>query len=274
MTENKFKIAVLIPTRGRTEALLKAVTALVDHAQDKESIQVLFGFDKDDKTGTDYFKTTIRPYLESVNVAFSASLFHPLGYQGLNVYYNTLAEKIDSDWLMLYSDDAIMDTCGWDTVITSHTGEFTLLKVHTHNEHPYSIFPIYPKEWYDLFQFCSVQQMVDAELSHIAYPLDLVQVVNINIIHDRYDLTGNNLDDTEINRVRFEGNPSDPRDFMHMIQLQHRERSMFRIAEYLREKGHDMTFWDNVLARKQDPFEKMHKNDINKFLGGARVVQQ
>lgn len=270
MSNHKFKIAVLIPTRGRTEALLTAVKALVTNAADTASIQLLFGFDKDDKIGVDYWRSDVRPYLESVKIEHSASLFHPLGYQGLNIYYNTLAEKTDSDWLMLYSDDAIMDTKGWDTIITDHTGEFTLLKVHTHNEHPYSIFPIYPTEWYDIFKFCSVQQMVDAELSHIAYPLDLVKIVDINIIHDRYDLTGNNLDQTEINRVRFEGNPMDPRDFMHESQMMHRERCMFKLADYLRARGQDLTFWDSVIARKQDPFEKMRANDVNKFLGGAR----
>lgn len=264
------KIAILIPTRGRTQPLLAAVKSLIDRANHPEMLEILFGFDRDDDIGVAYYRETVRPYLEQTPAAFSASLFHPMGYQGLNIYYNTLAEKTQAPWFMLYSDDAIVETQGYDDIILSHSGEFTLLKVHTHNEHPYSIFPIYPREWYDLFKFISVQQMVDAELSHIAYPLDLVQIVDINITHDRYDLTGNNLDATEINRVRFEGNPSDPRDFLHVSQLQHRERCMRKIADYLRGRGHDLTFWDAVLARKQDPYEKMRANDINKFLAGSK----
>lgn len=266
----KNKIAVLIPTRGRTEALLTAVRAIIEKAASPESLEIWFGFDHDDSVGIDYYRTSVRPYLEQTTATFTALLFNPMGYQGLNVYYNTLAEKTKAEWLMLYSDDAIMETSGYDEIILSHTGEFTLLKVHTHMGHPYSIFPIYPREWYDLFGFCSVQQMVDAELSQIAYPLDLVQIVDIEVTHDRYDLTGNNLDETEINRVRLEGNPTDPRDFLHPTQIQHRERCMRKIADYLRSRGHDLTFWDAVLAGKQHPYEKMQANDKRGFMGGTR----
>lgn len=261
MSEHKYKIAVLMPTRGRTEALLTAVKAIVERANKPETLQLLFGFDTDDTIGVDYWKSTVEPYLKGTAVAFEARLFNPMTYTGLNIYYNTLAQKSDADWFLLYSDDAIMETQGWDDVITSHDGEFILQKVHTHNGHPYSIFPIYPREWFDLFNFCSFQQMVDAELSQIAYPLDLVRIVDIEVTHDRYDLTGNNLDETEINRVRLEGNPSDPRDFAHPTQAQHRERCMHKIAAYLRARGHDLTFWDNVLAGKQNPYEKMWAND-------------
>lgn len=258
---HQYKIAILIPTRGRTEALLTSVKALVEKAAKPETLQLLFGFDKDDDKGISYWKSTVEPYLKGHPANYAALLFNPMGYQGLNIYYNTLAEKADADWFLLYSDDAIMETTGWDKVITDHDGQFLLLKVHTHMGHPYSIFPIYPREWYDLFHFCSVQQMVDAELSQIAYPLDLVKIVDIEVTHDRYDLTGNNLDETEINRVRLEGNPNDPRDFGHPSQAQHRERCMFKIAEYLRARGHDLSFWDAVLAGKQQPYEKMWAND-------------
>lgn len=261
MSEHKHKIAVLIPTRGRTDALLTSVKAVVEKANKPETLQLLFGFDTDDTVGIEFWKSTVEPYLKNTGSTYEARLFRPMTYTGLNIYYNTLAEHSDADWFLLYSDDAIMETQGWDTVITDHDGQFLLLKVHTHMGHPYSIFPIYPCEWYDLFKFCSVQQMVDAELSQIAYPLDLVKIVDIEVTHDRYDLTGNNLDETEVNRVRLEGNPSDPRDFAHPTQLQHRERCMRKIADYLRAKGHDLTFWDNVLAGKQDPYQRMREND-------------
>lgn len=259
---HQFKIAVLMPTRGRTEALNTAVTALIERASQPKTLQLLFGFDHDDRIGIDYYKRIVQPYLISRGITHSARLFQPMTYTGLNIYYNTLAEHTDSDWLMLYSDDAIMETQGWDDIITAHDGEFILQKVHTHMGHPYSIFPIYPREWYDLFNFCSVQQMVDAELSQIAYPLDLVRIVDIEVTHDRYDLTGNNLDETETSRVRLEGNPSDPRDFAHPTQIQHRERCMRKIAAHLESKGHDLSFWNNVLAGKQNPYEKMQANDL------------
>ena len=81
-------------------------------------------------------------------------------------------------------------------------GEFKLLKIHVHREHPYSIFPIVPREWYELFGFFSRHQMIDAELSQIAYMLDIMKIVEIYVTHDRHDLTGNNNDLTFQNKKR------------------------------------------------------------------------
>jgi hypothetical protein len=71
--------------------------------------------------------------------------FKPMGYGRLNEYINELAKNSSADWLFFWNDDAVMETQGWDEKITEHTGEFKLLAVHTHHDHPYSIFPIVPK---------------------------------------------------------------------------------------------------------------------------------
>jgi len=193
-------------------------------------------------------------------------LFEPLGYQGLNQYYNGLGVQASADWLFVWNDDAVMETTGWDKIITDHDGEFKLLKVHTHGEHPYSIFPIYPKEWYDLFKFLSRHQMVDAELSQIAYLLDLIEIVEIYVTHDRADLTGNNDDTTQKKKVTYEGNPSHPLDFHNQVFSNNRIIDATYIAKHLKATGRDTTWWENVIAGKQDPWVKMRANDVNKFM--------
>ena len=83
-----------------------------------------------------------QPWLEEKGIHYTVMQFSPLGYVGLNLYYNGLAKQADANWLMCWSDDAIMETTGWDKVITNNNGEFKLLKVHSHREHPYSIFQL------------------------------------------------------------------------------------------------------------------------------------
>jgi hypothetical protein len=261
---NTYKIAVLLPTRGRTTALTNSIESLVTNCSDTANIQILLGLDRDDHIGRDYFLTQVKPYLDSAGVAYCAIEFEPMGYAGLNRYYNGLAKQSQADWLFVWNDDAVMNTQDWDQIITQHDGQFKLLKIHTHNEHPYSIFPIYPRKWYDLFGFLSRHQMIDAELSQIAYMLDLMQIVEIYANHDRADLTGNNKDETFKNKIVYEGNPSHFLDFHHPNFVKARMQDCETISGYLESNGHDMSFWHAVKTGIQDPWEKLRANDINK----------
>jgi hypothetical protein len=176
------------------------------------------------------------------------------GYSKINRYYNMLASKASADWLFVWNDDALMETTGCDNIVAKHDGEFKLLKIHVHREHPYSIFPILPKEWYDLFGFMSRHQMTDTELSQIAYMLDLMEIVEIYATHDRHDLTGSNSDATYKNRVMLEGNPNNPADFHNHAFNNGRLVDAEKISLYLSSKGVDVNFWTNVKLGKQDPF--------------------
>ena len=106
--------------------------------------------------------------------------------------------------------------------------------------------------------------MIDAELSQIAYMLDIMEIVEIYATHDRHDLTGSNADLTFKNREILEGNPSSPKDFHHPSYGNGRLVDAEKIASYLVSKGKDLSFWQNVKLGQQDPWEKLKKNDINK----------
>jgi len=263
MSTNEFKVAALIPTRGRTKPLEKSIKSLIEQAEHPDTIQILIAFDNDDIKIIKYFQQGIQPWMDDNNVNYTVLSMDRLGYQNLNLYYNKLAEYSNSDWLMGWGDDSIMETKGWDTKIAQHDGEFKLLKVHTHNEHPYSIFPIIPRAWYMLRETFSTHQMPDAELSQIAYMLDIVEIIDVSVIHDRADLTGNNRDATHQNRVSFEGNPDDPRDFHHKNNINRRHSVCEMFSRYLKTQGVDISFWENIIAGKQDPWEKLKANDIN-----------
>jgi hypothetical protein len=268
---HEYSIAVLCPTRGRTSPLSLAIKSVVNRADNPNQIQLLLGFDNDDAVGLKHFKEDLQPWLDEKGITYTALQFERLGYAGLNRYYNGLAEHSDADWFLSWSDDAVMETQGWDSVMTSYNGQFKLLKAHAHNEHPYSIFPMWPREWYDLFGHCSRHQMIDAELSQMAYMLDLIEIVPIYITHNRPDVVKGESDSTHKERVLFEGNPYNPQDFHNVNFITAREKDCEIIAEYLRSKNIDTSWWEGVVARKNNPWTKMHENDPNGQMTQIRV---
>lgn len=238
--------------------------SLVDHAHDLSSIELVLGFDNDDVDTIEYFKQTIQPELDTRGIDYQAHEFDRMGYLRLNEYVNTLARCTDADWLVFWNDDAIMETSNWDSVISSYTGQFKLLAFHTHNDHPYSIFPILPKEWLEVFGYISPHSLTDAWTSQVAYLVDIWERINVDVIHDRHDLTGNNKDETFLNRPMLEGNPKDPRDFHHPRWEKKRMQDAKTLAVHLESKGLDVSFFKAVLIGTQNPWEKLIKNDVNK----------
>jgi hypothetical protein len=260
---NEYKIAVLLPTRSRTHAVTESVTSIVSRAKDVSRIQILFGLDNDDEVGLAHFENVIQPFLDDHGVDYQAQAFESMGYAGLNRYYNHLGKSADADWLFVWNDDAVMNTQDWDQVIESYTGQFRLLKVHTHNEHPYSIFPIVPRAWFDLFGHFSRHQMVDAELSQMAFSLDLIQIVDIDVTHNQVELTKDASDPLKP-KVRFEGNPANPWDFHNRQVSEQRYQDCQRVADYMKTLGLDTSWWELVKTGKQNPWEKMNALDVNK----------
>jgi hypothetical protein len=259
----KFNIAILLPTRGRTDALKRSVDSLIEHADDISQVQLMFGLDRDDDVGINYFNDILKPILDQSNIAYTAVKFNPLGYININRYGNVLEEYASANLYMFCNDDAIMHTKGWDTIIKSYNEQFKLLAVRTHKDHPYSIFPIVPAVWMKLLGHLSPHQMIDAWLSQLAYMLNIMERIEVYVEHDRHDLTGGNHDETFKKRMCLEGKPHDPVDFHHIDQTLARMTECEKLASYMKTLNMDTTFWENVKTGKQDPWEKLKEYDIN-----------
>ena len=269
---SEYRISLLLPTRGRKEALKRSILSAVNTADDIDSFQVLIGFDDDDTATVDYFTTELQPELDQLGVNYQAHVFAPMGYIRLNEYVNGLARHSDADWLVFWNDDAIMETPGWDTVIADHTGEFKVLAFHTHNDHPYSIFPIVPRAWFELFGYLSPHQISDAWLSQQAYVLDIWKRIDVHVTHDRFDLTGNNNDEIFEKRPMLEGNPTNPRDFHHKSWHDRRVADLIKLITYMKSQGLDCGFAEAVFAGKQNPWEKLQANDPNNQMSQWKPV--
>jgi hypothetical protein len=263
MTKHQYDIAVLLPTHQRTDGLSRSVFGLLDLVQNLDSIEFLFGIDNNDEIAQNHFSQVIQPRLDKARANYKAIGFEPMGYAGLNRYFDGLAGYADADWYFCWSDDAIMQTTSWDQRIRECTGEFRLLKVHAHNEHPYSIFPIIPAQWRSITGYLSQHQLIDAEVSQLAYLLDIMKIIDVTVIHDRSDLTGGQADATAKKKQYFEGNPNSPRDFHHPSFAQGRQQDLEKIVNYMRQHKLDLTFYDAVLAGTQNPWQRMQENDPN-----------
>jgi len=260
----EYDIAILLATRGRTESLGRCIHSLINLADSPDRLQLMFAFDDDDKIGEKYFHDELQPWLEQREISFFAVKFPRQGYHRLNVYNNKMAEYTNSHWLMIWNDDAVMETQGWDTEIMKREGEFKLLAVHTHRDHPYSIFPILPRKWYDLLGYISPHSVQDGWLSQQAYMLDIYERIPVWVLHDRADITGNNNDVTFRERAALEGRPNDPDDFHSVQQIELRHRDCDKLATHMVSQGLSVDFFINIFKGTQDPWEKLARNDINK----------
>lgn len=249
-------ISILLPTRGRTESLKRCLLTLADLADDARRIEVLLAFDNDDMLSYQWFEQHVAPELDQRGVIYTAMGFERLGYIRLNEYLNHLAKRAQGSWLFFWGDDAVMESQGWDSRITE-VKDFRVLRIPTHNLHPYAIWPIVPRQWYEMFGYISAHQLTDSWVSQIGYMMDIIKDIDIKATHDRFDLTGNNGDETFANRPMLEGNPADPRDFNHVTWRKHRIQDAKRIREYLMQSGQDTQWFDAVLAGTQDPWARM-----------------
>ena len=233
-------ISVLLPVRGRPEPMEKCLHTLIDRAKNPGRIEVLIAFDDDDIDTIDYFVENIVPYLDDMDVRYSAMQFKRLGYIRLNEYLNELAKHSHGAWMFFWNDDAVMTTQDWDQAIVEHDDEFALLRAETNHEHPYAIFPIVPRKWVEITGHLSPHQINDAWVSQVAWMLDIVKNIPVLINHERYDLTGKNGDDVYKNRPMLEGNPSNPRDFNHFTWRKARIDECMKLAQHIAPLGHDM----------------------------------
>ena len=260
-------------TRGRPELAFKSLKSMIDLAHNVDEIEFCVAIDNDDSKSMDYFKETVVPWFEEKDHNILVMTFDRLGYANLPKYMETLALNSRGAWFIVWNDDALMESQDWDKEIVSYTGQFKLLAFRdNHNKHPYSIFPIVPRDWVVLFGTISPQQAIDAWVSQVAYVVDCFQRIEATVTHDRHDLTGNNNDTTYAEREFLEGDATRVGDAFHPDMIALKEMYCQRVAWFLERIGQDTGRWAKVLQKEVEPFALMHANDPNMHLGTFRQV--
>ena len=246
-------ISILLPTRKRVSQLKKSMDSLLSNAKNPDKIQPLFGVDDDDTETLEFLKTT--NYQNQ-----SVLKFKRLGYQNLHMYNNSLCAYAQGTWVMFFNDDAIMNTKHWDEIIEAEKN-FNVLRVKEQTGHPYSIFPIFPWDWFRLLDHISLHGQNDAWISEIAYMLDIMKDVDIEVIHDRADITGNNNDSVFKERVYKEGHPDQEGDLHHVKMWNARTADASKLAWYLEKIGQPSVHWKKIVRKEIEPLHLV----ANKF---------
>lgn len=177
-------VSVLMPSRGRPEPLAESVGSLRDLAADPDRIEVLVAADDDDPP-------TARA-AETIGAKVLVSPRH--GYAQLHRYVNALAREAAGTWLLLWNDDARMLTRHWDERVAQ--AEPGVLWPR-HNDSPMlNIFPIAHRRVVELLGHVSLSAHCDSYLQDIAHAVGIQRRVDIEVLHDRFDLTGGHNDQT------------------------------------------------------------------------------
>lgn len=167
-------VSVLMPSRGRFELAKKAAESL-GNGQDYE---LLVAIDYDD------------PQFEQYTKWFNGCLvMERLGYGGLHHYYNDLAETAGGDWLMLWNDDAIMETEGWTDIISEYDHTRPQVLNVWQKDTPDNLFPLISRKWYEIVGHFSLNTHADSWVQQIGERLNIqVSVPGIKITHQGEDL--------------------------------------------------------------------------------------
>lgn len=168
---------MLCPTRGRLPLLRRSFESLLQNADHPELIEFLAAVDPDD------------PGLEvqswtgpSFRIWAAPERY---GYGRLHEYYNALAARARGKWLMVWNDDAVMLTQGWDSVILENTCDQVLQPWHSDGGYSHNDFPVWPRAWSDTLGYAARIRFIDAEVTSIGRCLGRVRQVPVQIQHDR-----------------------------------------------------------------------------------------
>lgn len=171
-------ISILCPTRLRQDALNRSLASLYEHADGGE-LEVLLAVDPDDPTDYGEYGCVLR-------------FRHRHGYPRLHVYYNALATVAKGDWLLLWNDDCLMTTQGWNRIVEAH-GDVIISPDTVHN--PLCTFPIVPRRFVETLGHFSLNAHCDTWWQEIGEELGILMWPGIWIDHDRADITGHNHDE-------------------------------------------------------------------------------
>lgn len=236
--------SIILPTRKRTNLAEKSIDSIVSKAAHQENLEVLLTIDADDNDTKSWLDNHYREKFQKTYKASLKEIVFPerLGYHRLNEYVNHAAGASHGHWLFIWNDDANMLTDNWDAILYRATGYFGLFRANVKNHnHPFALFPIIPRLWYEMLGYISPTTHVDRFIFEVSYRI-MVQpfIVNIpiDIEHDRYDLTGNNNDEVYKERIYMEGDPKNPKHADSPETQAMVWRDSMKISKYLaQQKG-------------------------------------
>lgn len=173
-------ISVIIPSYNNPDGMEEAIHSLLRNCEDKKNLEIIIRIDNDDpqrKIYEDIYN------LQSFAFSLIISDLSERGYQNLHLFVNELASHTKNDWIMIMTDDAIMKTKGWDTIISEYDNQkYTVLNPCGQGM---NLFPIIKRDLYNLLGHISLNAHYDTFISTIAHEnRKQIRINNIQIDHN------------------------------------------------------------------------------------------
>lgn len=178
-------ISVLCPTRGRPTRLIRSIASIRGLAAGP--IEILAMADPDDEPT----QTAIKDLGLPLHVASQR-----YGYGRLSEYYNQLAAAAAGDWLLLWNDDALMETPSWDQRIIELPAHVLVAFPGSNHGTDLNTFPAVRRWAVDTVGHFSLSVHADTWWQDIGHGLDAQQRIDVFIRHERDDLIGAQRDQT------------------------------------------------------------------------------
>jgi len=224
------KVSFLIPTRGRPELVANSIDSILSTAKDPDSVGIYLGIDKDDQPSVDF----------AMKSKYKYEIFTRMGYKNLYKYYNQLAGMTDSDSVVIWNDDAVMLTKGWDVVLNQYDKYLLILRMQVINHpHPFALFPVVPKKWIEILGYLSPTAQIDRFIYEVIHNLNPVPMANIPVEceHHRFDVSGKNKDATYEAREYMEGDPSNPEHIDSPANQKIIKESAMKLLAFIQKNG-------------------------------------
>lgn len=181
-------VSFLVPSRKRANLVKRSIESIISTYRGSIEFDILVRLDFDEADVADQLKGwCLERGYNQVKIFVGGRFF----YENIHYYYNQLSFLSTSKWLWLWNDENIMTSIGWDHKIKPFLGKFQFLFPKSD-----ACFHLSPRKLVDIIGYYSPTTSCDSWQGHLATLLGRVQYIDIDLIHDRYDLTGNNNDET------------------------------------------------------------------------------
>jgi hypothetical protein len=214
-------ISFLIPSRNRVDLLKKSLTSIIINSEQTLAFDFMIRMDDDQPEQCDEIMDWVNEQGYQHYVKLYCGFRHY--YTNIHKYFNELSFMSDKKWLWMWNDETLMKSKGWDKIISEHLNIFQLIFPREN-----SCFHLCPRKLTELIGYYAPTTSCDSWQGKLAVDLDIVKWIDLDLLHDRFDITGNNLDETYLSR-NYENNIAD--------KINNNKREFDIVSKYLKENG-------------------------------------
>jgi len=183
-------VSVLLPSRGRPAGLFNAVSSLIARCDNPESIEILIRLDDDDTESQRAVEYMSGVFGDTTSIR---AIIGPRGdgYIALHKFVEELCAVAHGDFLLLFNDDVLMDTNGWDTELGRFRNQLCVLRLWSPLPRGCShltAFPAVHRKLHQIIGHFSLNGFCDAWIQDISRGAGIERRCRVRVTHkQKYD---------------------------------------------------------------------------------------